>query len=237
MKQLASLFFIVSSILFSGNSIAQTSKTLLTGQSSNSFNALETKTQEALLKMQKAALKDGIKIQVASGYRSFNRQRQIWNRKYKKYEAEGLVPDAIFNKIVEYSTVPGTSRHHWGTDMDLIDANTKYSGSVLVTDKFHGDGPFCRLKDWMDVHARDFGFELVYTLNENRSGFKYEPWHYSYAPVSKDYLKDYLKEIDFINFLRSENILGMDQISDERLQRYYIEHIQGINPMLNPKKD
>lgn len=237
MKQLASLLFIVGSILFSGNSIAQTSKTLLTGQSPNSSNALETKTQEALLKMQQAALKDGIKIQVASGYRSFDRQRQIWNRKYKKYESQGLTPDAIFNKIVEYSTVPGTSRHHWGTDMDLIDANAKYSGSVLVTDKFHGDGPFCKLKDWMDIHARDFGFELVYTLNENRSGFEYEPWHYSYAPVSQNYLADYLKEIKFISFLRSENILGMDQISDERLQRYYVEHIQGVNRMLNPKKD
>ena len=216
---------------------AQTTPEILTGQSSNSSNSLESETQTALNKMQAAALKDGIKIEVASGYRSFDRQRQIWNRKYKKYQAQGLKPDAIFNKIVQYSTVPGTSRHHWGTDMDLIDGAANYSGSVLVTDKFHGDGPFCKLKDWMDKHSSEYGFELVYTMNNNRTGFEYEPWHYSYAPVSKVYLADYLKQIDFITFLRSQNIMGMDKISDERLQRYYKEHVQGIHPMLQIEKE
>lgn len=208
----------------------------LTGQFSNPKNQLESQTKTALKKMQAAALKDGVKIEVASGYRSFDRQREIWNRKYKQYAAQGLQPDAIFNKIVEYSTVPGTSRHHWGTDLDLIDGNATYSGSVLVTAKFHGDGPFCKLKDWMDEHSSKYGFELVYTLNANRTGFEYEPWHYSYVHVSRDYLEDYLAQVDFITFLRSQNIMGMDNISDERLNQYYKEHIQGINPSLQLKK-
>ena len=211
---------------------AQTGSEILTGQLINPSNSLEQETQSALKNMQAAALKDGIKIEVASGYRSFDRQLQIWNGKYKKYQAQGLKPEAIFNKIVEYSTVPGTSRHHWGTDMDLIDGNATYSGSVLVTDKFHGDGPFCKLKDWMDTNSSTFGFELVYTMNDQRTGFEYEPWHYSYAPVSKQYLQEYLNKIDFVNFLRSQNIMGMDQISDQRLERYYIEHVQGVNPKL-----
>jgi LAS superfamily LD-carboxypeptidase LdcB len=231
MKYLTAIILLVG---FTVN--AQTNSEILTGKSANLSNALETKTQGALKKMQNAALKEGIKIEVASGYRSFDRQRQIWNGKYQRYKAQGLSPDAIFDKIVEYSTVPGTSRHHWGTDMDLIDGNAKYSGSVLVTDKFHGDGPFCKLKDWMDENSSKFGFELVYTMNENRTGFEYEPWHYSYAPVSKKYYSDYLKEIDFINFLRSQKIMGMDQISDQRLQRYYKEHVQGVNPKLRPEK-
>ncbi|KQC32640.1 D-alanyl-D-alanine carboxypeptidase [Nonlabens sp. YIK11] len=211
---------------------AQITPAVLTGQSANPSNSLEKETQIALKKMQAAALKDGIKIEVASGYRSFNRQRQIWNGKYSRYQAQGLTPDAIFDNIVEYSTVPGTSRHHWGTDMDLIDGNAKYTGSVLVTDKFHGDGPFCKLMDWMDQHSTEYGFELVYTMNNNRTGFEYEPWHYSYAPVSKKYLQEYLNQIDFIKFLRSQNIMGMDDISDARLERYYKEHIQGINAEL-----
>ena len=229
------LIIIFAFITFSLN--AQTHLDQLTGQFANPQNKLETETSTALKKMQSAALKDGIKIQVASGYRSFDRQRQIWNGKYKKYQVQGLKPDAIFNKIVEYSTVPGTSRHHWGTDMDLIDGNATYSGSVLVTDKFHGDGPFCKLKDWMDENSSTFGFELVYTLNDNRTGFEYEPWHYSYAPVSKKYYSDYLAQIDFISFLRSQKIMGMDQISDQRLQRYYKEHVQGVNPKLILEKE
>jgi LAS superfamily LD-carboxypeptidase LdcB len=211
---------------------AQLDKATLTGQKDNSSNTLQADTQQALEKMQAAALKDGIKIVVASGYRSFDRQRQIWNRKYKRYQSQGLQPEAIFNKIVEYSTVPGTSRHHWGTDIDLIDGNADYSGSVLVTDKFHADGPFCKFKEWMENNSSTYGFELVYTFNANRTGFKYEPWHYSYAPVSKKYYSEYLKQMDFLKFLSSQNIMGMDKISDQRLLRYFDEHVKGINATL-----
>ncbi|MDP5077965.1 MAG: M15 family metallopeptidase [Nonlabens sp.] len=204
----------------------------LTGQYANPKNALEQDAQAALEKMQKAALKDGIQIRLVSGYRSFNRQREIWNRKYDKYAAQGLKPDAIFDKIVEYSTVPGTSRHHWGTDMDLIDGAVKVSGDVLVPDKYHGKGPFCKFKDWMENHATTYGFELVYTMSEQRTGFKYEPWHYSYVPLSRKRYNDYLTQVDLLPFLRSQNIKGMDKISDARLKRYLEEHIKGVNPVL-----
>lgn len=204
----------------------------LTGQYANPKNALEQDAQAALEKMQKAALKDGIQIKLVSGYRSFNRQREIWNRKYDKYAAQGLKPDAIFDKIVEYSTVPGTSRHHWGTDMDLIDGAVKVSGDVLVPDKYHGKGPFCKFKDWMENHATTYGFELVYTMSEQRTGFKYEPWHYSYVPLSRKRYNDYLTQVDLLPFLRSQNIKGMDKISDARLKRYLEEHIKGVNPVL-----
>jgi len=204
----------------------------LTGKTSNPTNALNSNAQKAFDTMRAAALKDGIDLKVVSGYRSFTRQRQIWNRKYKKYQAQGLSPDAIFDKIVEYSTVPGTSRHHWGTDLDVIDQSASYSGDVLVPNKFHGNGPFCKMKDWMEENASKFGFELVYTLNENRTGFNYEPWHYSYAPLSRKLLQQYLSPTQFLKFLRSQHIMGMEEISDERLLRYYTEHIQGVNPSL-----
>ncbi|WP_405351309.1 M15 family metallopeptidase [Nonlabens sp. Asnod3-H03] len=226
--KLTTIFF----LFIFASTTAQISTQQLTGQTTNVENVLESNAQSAFNKMRAAALKDGIDLKIVSGYRSFNRQRQIWNRKYKKYAAQGLAPDAIFDKIVEYSTVPGTSRHHWGTDMDIIDQGASYSGDVLVPNKFHGEGPFCKMKDWMEQHAATYGFELVYTLNENRTGFKYEPWHYSYAPLSRKLLKEYLSETDFLIFLRSQDILGMEKISDERLLRYYNEHIKGVNPSL-----
>lgn len=204
----------------------------LNGQFPNLTNALEPETQAALEKMQHAAQQDGIQIQLVSGYRSFNRQRQIWNRKYDMYAKQGFAPDVIFDKIVEYSTVPGTSRHHWGTDVDLIDGAVKTNGDVLVPEKFHGDGPFITFKAWMEKNASSFGFELVYTLDENRTGFSYEPWHYSYVSLSRKRYHDYLTHIDILKFLRSQNIKGMDEISDERLLRYKEEHIKGVNPVL-----
>lgn len=227
MKLFLNLFLLLSFCSYSQVSLED-----LTGQTHNPQNNLQSQTQDAFNEMRKAALGDGINLKIVSGYRSFERQRSIWNRKYKKYQTQGLSPDAIFDKIVEYSTVPGTSRHHWGTDIDIIDQNANYSGDVLVPSKFHGNGPFCKMKDWMEKHASAFGFELVYTLNENRTGFKYEPWHYSYAPLSRKRIQQYLSENNFLPFLRSKNIMGMELISDERLLKYYREHIQGINPEL-----
>lgn len=227
MKILLNLLFIASVFVQGQITVEE-----ITGQTSNPKNNLPAQVQAAFDKMQSAALKDGIDLTIVSGYRSFTRQRQIWNRKYKKYQSQGLKPDAIFDKIAEYSTVPGTSRHHWGTDLDIIDQRATYSGDVLVPDKFHGNGPFCKMKEWMEKNASQFNFELVYTLNGNRTGFKYEPWHYSYKPLAQKLLQQYLTEKEFLTFLRSKQIMGMQDISDARLLRYYKEHIQGINPTL-----
>ena len=114
-----------------------------------------------------------------------------------------FAPDAnqVISKIIEYSTIPGTSRHHWGTDLDIIDANSTYKGDVLVPSKFHGTGPFCKLKEWMDNNAANFGFKLVYTDTPTREGFKYEPWHYSFAEISKPMLSEY-RNIDLKSFLK-----------------------------------
>jgi len=77
---------------------------------------LEKNTYTAFEKMRKAALKDGIKIKIVSGFRDFDRQKMIWNSKFKKFTTEYNLSaiDAI-NEIIRFSTIPGTSRHHWGT--------------------------------------------------------------------------------------------------------------------------
>lgn len=211
---------------------AQTLQDTLVGKVNYKSNGLPAPVQKAFDAMRLEANKAGIDLRVVSGYRSYDRQQAIWNRKFNKYQKQGLSTEQIFDKIVEYSTVPGTSRHHWGTDLDIIDASATYSGDVLVPSKFHGNGPFCKMKEWMDQHAADFGFELVYTSNSNRTGFKYEPWHFSYVPLSRKHYKDYLENINLKEFLRSQRILGMDDITDERLDRYLLEHVQGINPTL-----
>ncbi len=204
----------------------------LTGQFPNPENALESQVQRALEKMQQAAQAAGIQIKLVSGYRSFDKQVQIWNRKYDYYAEQALNADAIFDKIVAYSTVPGTSRHHWGTDVDLVDGAVTAQGDLLVATNFEENGPFYNFKLWMDQHASSFGFEQAYTLNDDRPGFAYEPWHYSYVSLSRKRYHDYLTQIDVLQFLRGQNIKGLKEISDERLLRYKEEHIKGINPVL-----
>lgn len=188
-------------------------------------------TYDAFIAMQKAALKDNISIQVVSSYRNFAHQNRIWERKYKLYTQQGLSPEKAIEKIIEYSTIPGTSRHHWGTDMDIIDANVAQPKNVLSPSHFEGKGCYVKLKKWMDEHSKDYGFYLVYTDNPDRKGFKYEPWHYSYKALSCNYLQDYRK-LKLKDILNKEALLGHEYLTEAFLNKYYTENILDINPEL-----
>ena len=185
----------------------------------------------AFEKMKTAALKDGINIEVVSAYRSFQKQKNIFENKYKRYINKGLTPIQSVEKIIEYSTIPGTSRHHWGTDIDIIDANYPKPISVLEEENFYGNGPYCQLKNWMDRHSESYGFYEVYTKNSNRKGVKFEPWHFSYAPVSIPMLREYQK-LDIKSILKEEKILGHECFTEEFIFKYKTENILDINPQL-----
>lgn len=192
---------------------------------------MQKDTAIALQKMQTEALKEGIKIEVVSAYRSFERQKEIFENKYKSYIQQRLSPEKAIKKIIEYSTIPGTSRHHWGTDLDLIDGYVKRSKNVLVAENFHGAGAFCKMKEWMNEHANTFGFYEVYTNDTKRNGFKYEPWHFSYEPVSKPMLQSY-KKLNIKNILLEEKVLGNNYFSENFIKKYRAENILDINPKL-----
>lgn len=192
---------------------------------------LQKEANDAFLLMRAAALKDRINIEVVSSYRSYEHQTKIWTRKYKRYIADSLSPTNAINKIIEYSTIPGTSRHHWGTDIDIIDANVERPESVLQTSHFENNGVFVNLKKWMDAHANEFGFYLVYTDIASRKGFKYEPWHYSYKPISKKMLQQYQK-IDVQELLKKDSLVGSDFFTDQFISDYIQQNILDINPEL-----
>ena len=193
---------------------------------------LRQEAHESFLKMKKAASEAGIDLKIVSSYRSFARQQGIFERKYMAFtEDDGLQPLEAVDKIIEYSTIPGTSRHHWGTDMDIIDGNGKTEGDVLVPDKFGPGGPFESLKNWMDENASDYDFYLVYTDNPKRRGFKYEPWHYSYAPLSIPMLASFRMK-NILKALEKESFLGSEHFTAGFLKNYIQDHILDINPYL-----
>ncbi len=192
---------------------------------------LQKKAHEAFLKMKAEALKSGFKIKVVSSYRNYAHQNRIWERKYKKFTQEGLSPINAIQKIVEYSTIPGTSRHHWGTDLDIVDGNPPQPKGLLLAKNFDSEGPFCKFKEWMDKHANSFGFYLVYTNKADRKGFKYEPWHYSYAPISIPMLKAYQK-LDIASELKKVMLLGSDFFTESFINQYIKNNILDINSEL-----
>ena len=186
---------------------------------------------KAFVAMRESALEEGIEIEIVSAYRSYERQKFIWNRKFYSNAKKGISPKENINKIIEYSTLPGTSRHHWGTDIDIIDGKKPKEGDLLLEEKFHENGPYVRLREWMEKNANRFGFYLPYTNSPKREGFNYEPWHYSFAPLSIPMLEEYLK-LDLINLLTPNDLSGKSCIDEKFLESYINQNVLGINPKL-----
>jgi LAS superfamily LD-carboxypeptidase LdcB len=142
-----------------------------------------------------AAAVEGIDVVPLSSYRDFNRQLAIWNGKHRgerdllaadgsRLDARTLGEDARVAAILVWSALPGASRHHWGTDMDVIDANALPAGykPQLAVEEYAPGGVFAALDQWLAAHAAEFGFYRPYSTW--RGGFQPEPWHLSYAPLA-----------------------------------------------------
>ena len=193
---------------------------------------LEKETYSAFIKMKDAAEKDGIIIKLVSGFRDFYRQQMIWNNKYKKFINEFSLdgPTAI-KEIIRFSTIPGTSRHHWGTEIDIIDKNFENEKDLLISKKYEEGGIFSSLKKWMDKNSKRFGFYIVYDDDSNRPGFEYEPWHYTYKPVSDLYQREFLK-LNLKSIISKTKVEGKEFINDEFIKKYIDENIMGISSHL-----
>ena len=213
-------------------SLSENDILLLTGQGTQTLHgkgySLIKEAADAYTKMKVAASRDGVEFLVVSSYRSFERQLVIWNHKFKINSKDGMDPLENIKKITEYSTIPGTSRHHWGTEIDLVSLQPKVEGDVLLTELFEGEGNYVTLKKWMDTNANSFGFFLAYPNDSIRKGFHYEPWHYSYKPKSKSFLKNYLK-IDLKNILMNKNIFGKELFTEQFIQEYIEDYVLGVS--------
>ena len=149
----------------------------------------------AFLAMRDAARAEGMDMQVASSFRDFDTQVTIWNRKWAGerplydrngclLERAGMTDGDVVDAILCWSAVPGGSRHHWGSDVDVFDAAALTEGYKvqLVPAEYASGGIFGKLSTWLDHNMQRFGFFRPYRTD--RGGVSPEPWHLSYAPVS-----------------------------------------------------
>ena len=157
---------------------------------SNKSMYCHRETFQAYLAMRDSALRDGINLIIVSATRNFDRQKQIWERKWTNTQGNDSTK---IRQIMRYSSMPGTSRHHWGTDLDFI--------SVEPEDWTHSEG--LRIYNWLCLNAHKFGFFQPYTADPSRTGYAEERWHWSYAPLSKPYLEAYRQKIT------AEDITGL----------------------------
>lgn len=158
---------------------------------------LHTHAVTPLQGLRRAALRAGFDLTPVSAFRDFDRQLAIWNGKFNGlrplYGAAGQVLDALqltpadrVDAILRWSALPGASRHHWGTDVDVIDARAVSAPARdwLTAGEFAPGGPFAAFAAWLDENAARYGFFRPY--RGVRSGVQAEPWHLSFAPVAEN---------------------------------------------------
>lgn len=199
---------------------------------------IHTDMQSSWSKLTQQAELAGFSIKIASGFRSFERQLSIWNRKFtgelttknKQNETVDLTPltdEEKVDAILVFSALPGTSRHHWGSDIDIYADNLLKSGQQLQLEpwEYEKGGPFEALSIWLNQHAEEFGFFLPY--DKDRGGVAVEPWHLSYAPIAKPSLMNLSLE-NLTQTIEQANILGKEAIL-KKLPTIFTQYVKNIN--------
>ncbi len=164
------------------------------------------------------------KIQIISAARNFNSQKKIWEEKWNGKRKISSVKDITkitdpttrALKILEYSSMPGTSRHHWGTDFDINTLNNAYYEK--------GEGQI--IYQWLKKNASKYGFAQPYTSGRN-NGYNEEKWHWSFTPLSKQFLKDWnITYTDNPSLFNGKNIFA----GSEKAGHLSTIYVNSINP-------
>jgi LAS superfamily LD-carboxypeptidase LdcB len=192
----------------------------------------------SFLAMRDAAAAVGLDLAAASSFRDFDRQVLLWNRKWRgerpllDRSGQPIDPATLddarkVDAILCWSAIPGGSRHHWGTDVDVIDAAALPPGYQvqLVAAEYAEDGVFGRLGAWLGANMARFGFHRPYSSPGCGAGV--EPWHLSYWPVSSAALEAFTLPV-LRAAVASSDMLGKAQVL-ERLPEIYTRFVLAVD--------
>lgn len=142
--------------------------------------------------MQSDARRSGVDLPPYSSFRDFRTQLRIWNSKFcgakplfdingKARDFTRLSESEIISCILNWSALPGGSRHHWGTEIDVVDGAVLSPGYVpqSLPHEVAPGGLFFPLHQWLDRHIAEYGFFRPY--QRDNGGVYQEPRHLSYA--------------------------------------------------------
>ncbi len=199
--------------------------------------SLHPDAAQALLTLRAAARGDGIDLAVVSGHRDLGRQVAVWNSKFRgerrlldrrgvELERARLSDREAVDAILIWSALPGASRHHWGTDVDVIDRAALPPGyQVQLTREEFTDGALARFSVWLDEHAGRFGFFRPYA--SDRGGIMPEPWHLSYAAIARPALLGLTLEV-LAEAIASASLDAREQVL-VRLPELYERYVVSVD--------
>ena len=227
----------------------QTSLDLLTGKT-NQHVVIDQRVglpvhQEVvapLILLKEEAKKVGFQLRVISGHRSFKGQQSIWNTKARGQRPlldefgaplnyDDLSPEEIVESILRWSALPGASRHHWGTDLDIIDHRAIPTPDYIVDltpQEVADDGIFGPFHQWLDQLIKDhksFGFFRPYA--KDQGGVRPERWHISYRPLSQTFLEEFTFDRFYLSLKDSE--MDLKDIVLKRAEEIYQKFVINIS--------
>lgn len=166
----------------------------------------------AFVKMAKEAKKQGISLVIISATRPFATQKSIWEKKWKEREALPELERA--KNILLFSSMPGTSRHHWGSDIDINELSNAYFSQ--------GNG--LKEYEWLKKNASKYGFCQTYTSKTDgkRTGYEEEKWHWSYLPLASHFTKRYEKTVQYADI---NGFLGSDLATELQVIEKYVKGV------------
>lgn len=152
-------------------------------------------------RLQQAASNQGVNLQIASSFRSFERQLAIWNAKAcgqrllndranRPLSFASLSNQELLDAILTWSALPGASRHHWGCDIDVYDPDMLGDKSLKLEPwEYQPGGPMAKLGQWLAANIEQYGFYQPYRTD--RGGVAIEPWHISHIALSSQAIKQF----------------------------------------------
>ncbi|MBW7573413.1 M15 family metallopeptidase [Caproiciproducens faecalis] len=137
----------------------------------NEFNVnMDARIVEPFRQMRDAALKDDIKLWPSSGYRSDEKQQQLYSEEIEAFYKSGISYEEAVSKASKSVAPPGSSEHITGLAIDVNGVLENFGD----TKEFH----------WLEEHAQDYGFILRYPEDKQEiTHIKYEAWHFRYVGV------------------------------------------------------
>ncbi|MGE5522329.1 MAG: M15 family metallopeptidase [Rhodospirillaceae bacterium] len=200
--------------------------------------ALHPAALEAFAAMRADAAREGIDIAIASAFRDFEAQQRIWDMKYRGerplYDAQGkprnhadMDEGELVEAILCWSALPGASRHHWGTEIDVYDRAAMPEGYRLrlLPEEAAPGGVFHRLHQWLDQHMGDYGFYRPYATY--RGGVLPEAWHLSYAAVSTSATRSLTLDV-LERTVRASTLLGKEHVLN-RLSDIHARYVMSVD--------